>query len=53
MKNYEKPVLEKLSIAQDQAISAFDSLWSGFEAIGGGGFGGITSYRAGSGTVVE
>lgn len=53
MKNYEKPVLNKISIAQDQPVSALGSLWSGFETLGGEGFSGITSYRPGSGVEIE
>lgn len=53
MKNYEKPVLEKLSIAQEEPVSAFGTLFEGFETLGGEGFGGVTSYRANSGTVIE
>ena len=52
MKNYEKPVLEKLSIAQEQPVSAFGSLFEGFEALGGR-FSGVTSYCADSGVVIE
>ncbi|MBR7111241.1 MAG: hypothetical protein IKC83_05130 [Clostridia bacterium] len=53
MKIYEKPVLIKLSIAQEQPVSAFGTLFEGFESLGGEGFGGVTSYCANSGTVIE
>ena len=52
MKIYEKPVLIKLSIAQEQPVSAFGTLFEGFESLGGS-FSGVTSYCANSGTVIE